>query len=393
MNTTAEENKLAISDIKRHDFETAKNALEKYTQNSNKSVKLKTVDSDGGLFNWFSHKVTGDEMNELTTQIQSHIITLNGVDHELFDQIRQVYIALDALDSEYITAIVDSISAIKNVNDKTIDNQKDIQKSVANQEKTIDVLKKFKADIDRLKHITDVDKVWELIEDQSSTLLILQQHSDELSQIIHLKDVDTLWTNDASTKKKLDDLSILINNLDQTLNKKIQLLNDFKDKIMHLGDVDQMWDDIETHKTAIKKTNEQLTASIAALDAKIAKTTIHFEEVQKESSYGLKSEINKVQKDLQTKLDTFQSTHQEDINELTDSVKQDKQFLVEEIENVKRIQEGNENKVARLLEETTDLINMQKEKFSIKLRIAYTVAGGAVVISIIHFILNLVGLI
>lgn len=45
--------------IKEHDFQEAKNALKRYTEQAKEEVELSRVPTDGGLFNLGDHKVTG----------------------------------------------------------------------------------------------------------------------------------------------------------------------------------------------------------------------------------------------------------------------------------------------------------------------------------------------
>ena len=46
-----ETNQITLLDIKEHDFQEAKNALKKYTEQAKEEVELSRVPTDGGLFN------------------------------------------------------------------------------------------------------------------------------------------------------------------------------------------------------------------------------------------------------------------------------------------------------------------------------------------------------
>jgi len=53
------------------------NLLKEFSGQLPKETNLPTVPTEGGLFGWFDHKVTGDELNKLTENIQRRMIEQN----------------------------------------------------------------------------------------------------------------------------------------------------------------------------------------------------------------------------------------------------------------------------------------------------------------------------
>ena len=96
--------------IKYHDFENAKKEIKRFSEQTTTNLDLKRVEDSKGVgeflrdFPWgdgisLKHKVTGEELNEITSQIQSHLHSINNTQIKLIKEFGQVYSALEALDT------------------------------------------------------------------------------------------------------------------------------------------------------------------------------------------------------------------------------------------------------------------------------------------------------
>lgn len=218
-----------------HYFEEAKNNLKSILDRTKANPELAQVKTFGGLFNLFSHNVTGDELNELTAQIQKHLIGLNNFDSDIITQMEELYQTIDALDKDYIQKIVISLQCAEKASqdaqkaltetNKTVSEyaatQKDLQtaqstlcdtneridKTVSQLEKTIVVLSKFKSKVDNVCHLSDVDKMWEDYHTLKETTLELvgkiQNIVDELEGLARITDIDDIREKYAETEGKL----------------------------------------------------------------------------------------------------------------------------------------------------------------------------------------------
>lgn len=157
--------------IQRHNFEDAKNELKEFSEQATTDVNIKSVEEhkSAGEFlgDWFlgrgiglNHKVTGEELNDLTLQIQKYLCSVNDTQIKLIKEFGQVYTALEALDKDYIQAILISVKATEETSKGVQNTQGQIKKVVENQKRTLEELKKFKNRIDGYTHIGDVDKIW-----------------------------------------------------------------------------------------------------------------------------------------------------------------------------------------------------------------------------------------
>ncbi|MCI7503986.1 MAG: hypothetical protein MSA76_10120 [Clostridium sp.] len=157
--------------IQGHNFENAKEEIKAFSEQTTTDLELKMVEDSKGvgefLGDWFlgrgiglNHKVTGEELNELTAQIQTHLLSVNDTQIKLIKEFGQVYCALEALDKDYIDAILVSINATKETSQSIQKTQGQIKGIVENQKKTLEELKKFKQKLDGYAHLGDIDQIW-----------------------------------------------------------------------------------------------------------------------------------------------------------------------------------------------------------------------------------------
>lgn len=178
--------------IQYHDFENAKKEIKKFSEQTTTDLDLERVDEskDVGEFlvDWFwgrgigtDHLVKGEELNDLTSQIQKHLHSINNTQIKLIKEFGQVYSALEALDKDYIQAILVSIKATEKTSESIQKTQEQIKKIVENQRKTLEELKKFKQKLDGYAHLGDIDKIWS----------DFQKSHQEITSLS--KDVDSIW--------------------------------------------------------------------------------------------------------------------------------------------------------------------------------------------------------
>ena len=144
-----EQEKFEIN-ISQHDFDEAKEHLKEFAEQSRDELyfdKVKTHDDFFG-FEFAEHGVNGREFNTLVEQTQNYISKFYDNQQTLIEEFGQVYKALEALDKDYIQAILSSVAAIDHTNKKILKEQARIEKTIENQKATLLALKQFKEKID-----------------------------------------------------------------------------------------------------------------------------------------------------------------------------------------------------------------------------------------------------
>ena len=140
-----EQEKFEIN-ISPYDFNEAKELLKEFAEQSRDELYFDTVKTHDDLFGFefTEHTVTGKEFNTLVEQTQNYISKFYDNQQKLIEEFGQVYKALEALDKDYIQAILSSVAAIEITNKKILKEQARIEKTIENQKATLVALKQFK---------------------------------------------------------------------------------------------------------------------------------------------------------------------------------------------------------------------------------------------------------
>lgn len=187
------------------DFSENINKIQAFSQKLPKEIDLPTVPNSGGLFGWFDYKVTGAELNKLTSGIQDKMIEQNKVIISIIKEFDTVYKIFAALDKDYLQRFLLSLKAAEEANRKAIDgivgvqiNQNKIEQitdelkqivdkqkqSLNEQKQIIGVLKNFKKKIDKIEHLSDVDKIFEVISKMQSNFKAIERRIVEQEHVV-----------------------------------------------------------------------------------------------------------------------------------------------------------------------------------------------------------------
>lgn len=179
----AEYTELPTLVIDTHNFEKAKDSLKKYSDQTNTRISISRV-SNKGFMN-ISHNVKGEELNNIISEIQTKLIDINKLNQGFLDEFCEIYKAFESLDKDYIAGIVGSIQAAEKVSREEQKDRADIKAVISNLQKTTEVLKSFKDDLDKIKHLMDIDTAYDKLNQQEEMIR-------QLKQVKHLMDVDEL---------------------------------------------------------------------------------------------------------------------------------------------------------------------------------------------------------
>ena len=178
--------------VSNHDFNAAKEQLKKFAEQDVEELKFDKVRTHEDIFGleWAEHGVTGKELNSLIEKLQKYFSNVYDRDQNLIKEFGEVYKALEALDKDYIQAILTSVSAIKKTNEKILIEQERIDKSIDKQTATLVALKQFKekvsaqlSEIDSSKLVTLIEQLESRVEEIEKSSSIMKDESSEISQL------------------------------------------------------------------------------------------------------------------------------------------------------------------------------------------------------------------
>lgn len=190
-----EQEKFEIN-ISPYDFNEAKEHLKEFAEQSRDELYFDTVKTHDDFFGFefTEHTVTGKEFNTLVEQTQNYISKFYDNQQTLIEEFGQVYKALEALDKDYIQAILSSVAAIDHTNKKILKEQERIDKTIEKQTSTLLALKQFKEKFNENNHkeaieehenrLSKLDDRIVSLEDTVSTLpLEPVSHTSEIEEL------------------------------------------------------------------------------------------------------------------------------------------------------------------------------------------------------------------
>ena len=453
-----------------HTFEVAKDKILSLSK-SVPNVSLQEFQTEGSIFSWNDHKVTGDEVNTLlVSPLQSTLIDINKTIRSLFDIADEVYKALESLDKEYIQGIVVAVKSAETASDqakvassqaldaskKAIQAQADIKETIEALRVTVNRLKEFKeqataelSSISTLKtemtsannritaldnkisdvadaakevksirpyfsnltHIKDVDRMWsdlksarENVQKLTSTLTpfisrvnqittridgdiaALKQYRALLESYKHLGEVDAIWSDVEGHKTDLASLHLQVEAFVEKVHQAgirmdgdIEALKQYRallESYKHLGDVDAIWSDVEGYKTDLASLHLQVEAFVEKVHQAGIRMDGDIEALKQYrallESYKHLGEVDAIWSDVEG--------HKTDLLDLKDKLNAFIKEIHSELERV--------NGLIHQMEESNNLVRLQYDK---KLRTAYWIGGSAVGLSVINYILQIVG--
>lgn len=140
--------------IRTHDFEVAKSEIRRMASNTPREVTFSKVETDGGLFGWFNHDVTGAELNKHISEVSKQIRRINQSTLQIHEALLQAYNAFEALDKDYIKYILQNLEATKTAANTANQTANALTTTIQKvKEKIADSERRTQVEIDSIKNI------------------------------------------------------------------------------------------------------------------------------------------------------------------------------------------------------------------------------------------------
>ena len=348
----------------------------------------------------------------LVSPLQSTLIDINKTIRSLFDIADEVYKALESLDKEYIQGIVVAVKSAETASDqakvassqaldaskKATQAQADIKETIEALRVTVNRLKEFKeqataelSSISTLKtemtsannRITAIDNKISDVADAAKEVKSIRPY---FSNLTHIKDVDRMWSDLKSARENVQKLTSTltpfisrVNQIITRIDGDIAALKQYRallESYKHLGDVDAIWSDVEGHKTDLASLHQQVEAFVEKVHQAGIRMDGDIESLKQYrtllESYKHLGDVDAIWSDVEV-----QKT---DLLDLKDKLNA---FIKEAHSELERV-----NDLIHQMEESNNLVRLQYDK---KLRTAYWIGGSAVGLSVINYILQIVG--
>lgn len=193
--------------INKHNFEQSLNKIDNFSKSIPSLPNFEKFETDGGLFGWGDHYITGTEINEFVEKVQGVFREQNNVLIQNIKELRDVYHTFDYLDKEYLQGILDAIEAAriasesakvaseqaKDAAGRALKNEADIRNEIETLSKIINKLKEIKDDLNRKlsnleKYVTESKKFLTQKISHHTVLIdeIIQNNRDLTQQVDYL---------------------------------------------------------------------------------------------------------------------------------------------------------------------------------------------------------------
>ena len=293
--------------IKKHNFDNALGRIRNFANSTPSIPSIEKFKTSGGLFGWGAHKVTGDEMNRYVETVQDIFEKQNSVLISAVKEFQEVYTTFDYLDKEYLQGILGAVEAARTASNgaklasdqakdaagRALKNEADIRKEIEALRRVVEKIKTIKEDltgkiarleinitqnkrdimaemynrtisasemnalknrvaaINGIRHISDIEDMWDNLKRSNEQLNSLQGFANSLMESNHLFDIDEIWMN-------VEELWNVMNNLHADI---LQHEGDIKEKIDNLSSakVLEISNELDGHiKTKLKESEKQL---------------------------------------------------------------------------------------------------------------------------------------
>ncbi|CDG05795.1 hypothetical protein [Lactococcus lactis] len=300
-------------------LEKKKKEIESLVRSINSSENLPTVAQSGGLFGWFDHKVTGNEMNDLASKVQSKLIGQNQAIKKTTQEFGSVY-----------TSIIDTLGLVNVSLAGAVKASNQAHEAGVKAEKNAAKVKTAQDDIKDL--VINNDK---LVQDHKKVIQVLKTHKEKLDEIEHIADVDKLYSDFYVKSQELEKENNKISEQIITVSSEIETLK---------TELDDLSDTIRNFDESLSK---EMEAQKTETDASFLQVTQNLKDIQSETESKvetLSSDINKVVLNQKKGFD-------EKLDHLDDTVKKLEESNLEKIHELKNTSDEAFAKIAKKNEE------------------------------------------
>ena len=358
--------------ISKRDFEVVNNKLQSYANTATYKNNLPTLKtSQLGILPTL---ITGSKMNEILKVINNSLFQQNQHIVETIRQFGTVYKTFETLDKEYIQNIITVVEAAdiaskqaKSASNEALLAQKDIKRVIEALKISVSKLEKTKEEFSILKEHFERIKEYFLINSNGITQL------KSIGEIVKKVDEQELG---------ISLLTIKFNNIEEAARKTYQGFKEMIDelqkyhfqlkKLEHLIEVDSIWEDVNTIKL-------DLANQIRSIDNLERYTQSSFSKINEEIL---------ILKEYKFELEQY--NHLKDIDEIWENTEKHHRlldFLDTQLSQTKVDLTNLNSAMTKSFQETHTEINSKSNLFEKRLLIAYWVAGGALFLALLQFVL------
>lgn len=394
---------------------------------------------------FFKANVKGEDVNDLVTELQKTFSDINTRETKMYDQLDTVFRTVESIHKGSIEGIIVGVKSAQEAISQA-------EYAIETITETLVILQNFKNQLEEnTEHLNDIDVIWDAtqkldndvkvleksllekvkkINENIKTLMNLKSNLDKLK---HIKDVDSMHKDLLDMRQKFEQEKQNSTGRMDTILGEIQQLQQFKEVvegIEHLKDVDNIYADLSNLQEGVvedKKKQKELISAIQTNVKELAAFRIELEKLEhlhdiddihtkienlqkaiSEEKNRITKELSSIQTDIKGLKEYRQAmeeiVHLTDVDALWESNEHLKHSVDEldktAIDNGKKINTVEENvqhnadEIINLKNELLKYEALEKEVIQLKgkVKILCYVLGGTIGVVVLQIVLNVIGI-
>lgn len=394
---------------------------------------------------FFKANVKGEDVNDLVTELQKTFSDINTRETKMYDQLDTVFRTVESIHKGSIEGIIVGVKSAQEAISQA-------EYAIETITETLVILQNFKNQLEEnTEHLNDIDVIWDATQQLDNDVKVLEKSllekvkkineniktlmnlKSNLDKLKHIKDVDSMHKDLLDMRQKFEQEKQNSTGRMDTISGEIQQLQQFKEVvegIEHLKDVDNIYADLSNLQEGVvedKKKQKELISAIQTNVKELAAFRIELEKLEhlhdiddihtkvenlqkaiSEEKNRITKELSSIQTDIKGLKEYRQAmeeiVHLTDVDALWESNEHLKHSVDEldktAIDNGKKINTVEENvqhnadEIINLKNELLKYEALEKEVIQLKgkVKILCYVLGGTIGAVVLQIILNVIGI-
>ena len=394
---------------------------------------------------FFKANVKGEDVNDLVTELQKTFSDINTRETKMYDQLDTVFRTVESIHKGSIEGIIVGVKSAQEAISQA-------EYAIETITETLVILQNFKNQLEEnTEHLNDIDVIWDATQQLDNDVKVLEKSllekvkkineniktlmnlKSNLDKLKHIKDVDSMHKDLLDMRQKFEQEKQNSTGRMDTISGEIQQLQQFKEVvegIEHLKDVDNIYADLSNLQEGVvedKKKQTELISSIQTNVKELAEFRIELEKLEylhniddihttvehlqkaiSEEKNRIAKELSSVQTDIKGLKEYRQAmekiVHLTDVDALWESNEHLKHSVDEldktatnngqKINTVEKNVQHNADEIINLKNDLLKYEALEKEAIQLKgkVKILCYALGGTIGVEVLQIILNVIGI-
>lgn len=303
---------------------------------------------------FFKANVKGEDMNDLVTELQKTFSDINTRETKMYDQLDTVFRTVESIHKGSIEGIIVGVKSAQEAISQA-------EYAIETITETLVILQNFKNQLEEnTEHLNDIDVIWdatqqldndvkgleksllEKVKKINENIKVLMTLKSNLDKIKHIKDVDTMHKDLLDVRQNFEQEKKKTTGRMDTITEEIQQLQGFKEiveGIKHLKDVDNIYSDLSDLQEEIAEDKENQKELISSIQTNVKELAEFRRELEKSEHLHDIDDIHTKLENLQKVISEEKKRIAKDLSSIQTDIKGLTEYrqVMEQIEHLKDV--------------------------------------------------------